>query len=79
MGRLDNGVIFDQTISQPFAFRIGIGKVIKGWDLGISDMRAGGQRRLVIPSDLAYGKQGAGPKIPPNSRLTFDVELVGCT
>ncbi|XP_042512634.1 peptidyl-prolyl cis-trans isomerase FKBP53 isoform X2 [Macadamia integrifolia] len=72
-----NGQIFDSNIGRaPFKFRLGVGEVIKGWDVGVNGMRVGDKRRLVIPPSMGYGSQGAGGKIPPNSWLTFDVELV---
>lgn len=76
IGRLANGKIFDQnTKGSPFSFKLGKGEVIKGWDEGIAGMQVGGERRLVIPPGLAYGKQAISG-IPPNSTLTFEVKLL---
>lgn len=78
-GRLKDGTKFDSSLDRgtPFTFVIGVGQVIKGWDEGVGTMKVGGQRQLVIPPNLAYGERGAGNIIPPNSELTFDVELLG--
>jgi peptidylprolyl isomerase len=77
-GRLANGTKFDSSVDrqQPYQFPIGIGMVVKGWDEGIMTMKVGGKRKLIIPPDLGYGQQDMG-KIPPNSTLIFDVELLG--
>ena len=67
------GTQFDSGTS--FSFTLGAGRVIRGWDQGVPGMRVGGQRRLTIPPDLAYGSTGSGP-IPPNASLVFDIELL---
>jgi FKBP-type peptidyl-prolyl cis-trans isomerase len=77
-GQLDNGQVFDSSYSrkQPIDFTLGIGQVIPGWDEGIQLLKVGDKARFVIPSNLAYGSQGAGGVIPPNAILVFDVELM---
>jgi FKBP-type peptidyl-prolyl cis-trans isomerase len=78
-GTLANGTKFDSSVDrgQPYEFPIGVGEVIEGWDEGIMTMKVGGKRKLIIPPDLGYGAAGKAPKIPPNSTLYFDVELMG--
>ncbi|KAL7518637.1 hypothetical protein ACHAWX_003445 [Stephanocyclus meneghinianus] len=72
-GQLDDGSVFDSSNS--FEFTLGAGEVIKGWDIGIIDMKKGGVRKLFVPSKLGYGKRGAMPEIPPNADLHFTVTL----
>ena len=67
------GTQFDASSS--FGFTLGGGQVISGWDRGVAGMRVGGQRRLILPPDLAYGSAGAGSAIPPNATLVFDITL----
>ena len=77
-GSFLDGEIFDSSYdrNEPFIFTLGVGEVIKGWDEGIALLKTGGKARLIIPSNLAYGEDGAGGIIPPYTPLVFDVELL---
>lgn len=77
-GWLENGTKFDSSLDRgdTFEFKLGAGRVIKGWDEGVAGMQPGGKRKLTIPPALAYGVRGAGGVIPPNATLIFEVELV---
>lgn len=77
-GTLMNGTKFDSSRDRgdPFEFKLGAGSVIEGWDQGVVGMKVGGQRKLTIPYELAYGEAGSPPKIPPKAPLKFDVELL---
>ena len=77
-GYLLNGAKFDASYDRrsPLEFQVGVGRVIKGWDEALLDMKVGEKRVLKIPSNLAYGEKGAGGIIPPGATLVFFVELV---
>ncbi|MGB1308282.1 MAG: peptidylprolyl isomerase [Oceanihabitans sp.] len=77
-GQLADGTVFDSSYKrkEPIEFPLGVGQVISGWDEGIQLLKIGDKARFVIPSNLAYGSQGAGGVIPPNATLIFDVELM---
>ncbi|KAK7504312.1 hypothetical protein BaRGS_00004616 [Batillaria attramentaria] len=77
-GKLEDGTEFDSSLTrnQPFTFTLGAGQVIKGWDQGLLGMCEGEKRKLVIPSEMGYGDNGAPPKIPGGATLVFEVELL---
>jgi FKBP-type peptidyl-prolyl cis-trans isomerase FkpA len=76
-GWLVNGTSFDSNVGKAaIEFVLGTQRVIEGWDLGLVGMKVGGKRKLVIGSSLGYGADSDG-RIPPNSTLVFDVELLG--
>ena len=77
-GFLQDGTQFDSSYDKGKAFQcvIGTGRVIKGWDQGIMGMKVGGKRTLFVPAHLAYGDRNMGKSIPPNSDLSFEIELL---
>ncbi|MBI4080679.1 MAG: FKBP-type peptidyl-prolyl cis-trans isomerase [Candidatus Levybacteria bacterium] len=77
-GYLEDGTKFDSSHDhgQPFEVKIGVGYVIKGWDMGVPGMKVGGKRKLTIPYQLGYGKYGMEPDIPGFATLIFEVELL---
>ena len=79
-GWLTDGKKFDSSLDRgrPFSFRLGEGRVIRGWEEGVAGMKVGGKRKLTIPPHMGYGERGAGGGlIPPNATLVFEVELLG--
>ncbi|VVQ01712.1 FK506-binding protein [Pseudomonas fluorescens] len=76
-GWLEDGSEFDSSYNRgkPFQCVIGTGRVIKGWDQGLMGMQVGGKRKLLVPAHLGYGERTMG-KIPPNSNLVFEIELL---
>ncbi len=77
-GYLKDGTVFDSSVkrNKPFKTPIGVGRVIQGWDEGVTKLKEGGKALLFIPSYMAYGERGAGGVIPPNADLIFEVELL---
>ena len=78
IGLLEDGSEFDNSYKrgEPITFQIGTRQVIQGWEIGLLGMKIGGKRKILIPSELGYGSRGAGDKIPPNSKLIFEIEIV---
>ena len=77
-GKLEDGTVFDSSLrrNEPFRFQLGVDGVIKGWAEGITGMRVGQKRLLIIPAALGYGERGAPPSIPGNATLTFELEVL---
>ena len=78
-GWLTNGSLFERTDAarEGIQFRVGAGQVIPAFDEGVLGMRVGGRRRLIVPSDLAYGPRGKPGRVPPFATLIYDVVVVG--
>jgi peptidylprolyl isomerase len=77
-GMLSNGEVFENSrdAGHPATFQLGVGMLIDGWDAGLQGMKVGGERRIILQPELAYGEEGAGDVIPPNEVLTFEIELL---
>ncbi len=75
-GSLEDGTVFDSARERAYECVVGSKKVIVGWSQGLTGMRAGGRRKFRVPAELAYGDRAIGTKIPPNSALIYDVELI---
>jgi peptidylprolyl isomerase len=77
-GTLQNGTKFDSSRDRgtPMDFQFGVTPMIKGWDEGLSTMKVGGKRKIIVPPALGYGATGRPPTIPPNSTLIFEIELL---
>jgi FKBP-type peptidyl-prolyl cis-trans isomerase len=73
---VSDGTIFESSLDSGNAATFGLNQVIDGWTQGVPGMKVGGKRRLVIPSELAYGQRRASAQIAPNSDLVFDIELI---
>lgn len=71
------GPRFDSSVDgQPYTFKLGTGAVIKGWEEGVTGMKVGGKRTLLVPASMGFGKDGLGP-VPSTASLNFEIELVG--
>ena len=79
VGSLEDGSVFDRSRQGGFAFKIGEGRVIRGWELGVAGMKVGGKRRLKIPPKLGYGARGVPGRIPKKATLLFEIELLSAS
>lgn len=79
VGSLEDGSVFDRSKESGFAFKIGEGRVIRGWEMGVKGMKVGGKRKLKIPHKLGYGSKGVPGRIPPKATLIFEIELISST
>ncbi|MDD3386368.1 MAG: FKBP-type peptidyl-prolyl cis-trans isomerase [Candidatus Pacebacteria bacterium] len=79
IGTLENGTKFDSSVDRgiPFSFTLGVGQVIQGWEEGMSGMKIGEKRKLIISPEKGYGERGVPGVIPSNATLIFEVELLG--
>jgi FKBP-type peptidyl-prolyl cis-trans isomerase len=75
-GTFIDGRVFDSSVARKQPLSIGVGMVIKGWTEVLQMMKVGDKWKVVIPAEMAYGEQGAGKTIPPNSTLVFEIELL---
>ena len=75
-GTLEDGTVFDSSVSRGEPAKFPLNRVIACWQMGIPQMKVGGKAKLTCPPDVAYGPRGTG-RIPPNATLTFEVELLG--
>ncbi len=78
-GWLMNGSKFDSSADHGGPSNFSLGSVIRGWTEGVSTMKVGGKRKLIVPPELGYGSRGSPPTIPPNATLVFDIELLGAS
>ena len=76
VGSLEDGSVFDRSKESGFAFKIGDGRVIRGWELGVTGMKVGGKRKLKVPHKMGYGSRGVLGRIPPKATLIFEIELI---
>jgi|GEM_PF-1086343 len=77
-GRLPDGTVFDSSLgrNQPVSFPLGVAQALPGWDHGIEGMKVGGKRRIEVPPFLAYGESGVAGLVPPDTAVTFEIELL---